>query len=1705
MSISDPGENYDQSNEEKTLYELSVEALDDENDIQGIDVQDSQLLAHGLKLSERCKKQYCTPEKRERKFVYDAEYPRDKLIALCQRQPKTFKKCKLQVESSHGAVCTNLDLNDEISKIEISGRSKCGKAYSDDVVVVEVLKDNSSKNNYIPRLNKSTQKDETVYGHVRGVIERKRFKNVDHPVFVCVLDDFQNYFMRPLCKTVPKLSIHRRQCENDFQIELYDYIEDKRDLRFKEVVTLDLNSKKAYVFLVALLDWEEQYPLGVVIKMIKASENMFSNQDILRLQFQAPFLYKEATIMKVNSILEEMPSEPTARFAKGRKDLSDCLDVFTIDPQGSRDLDDALSIEKLCDDIYQVGVHIADVTSLVLKDDPVDLEARERATTFYQGQGTRPYHMLPEPLSNNLCSLLPGKRRLTISVFLKLGSDGKLREKPTIEKTIVRSTQQYTYEDFQTIIDHRIQTDEHAKKIQVLSKLTQEMRKIRMKGKRFAFPVESDLNEDVESVIDTSEAHALVEELMILTNMTIANFVTRNKLLANAMVLRCQSEPPKDQIEKWKKKYFMISNFVMHLQDLKLHQQQSPLSVKDESLKLRYRNTIPFQKWVWREMMQAVEDQNIPKLKQLIGSDELHPEICMAYEEWIGLMETAEYRCVGSLKNQKRDGKHFSLDIFPYTHFTSPIRRYADMMAHRLVHAALDSKETPYKQSEVETICDHLNEVTKRAKQFQKQSKVLSWGMKLKDKPVVVHGMVQKVTDKEVTLHIPGMRGLPKSCKELELNLLNVCSKPSFSKDRDTDRDILTLHWQRRIYSSTAFYHRPRYQRLKKFDCQRIDPHQRSVFQQLLKWQNVTKEIVSERHPKHLSKAFKNTDTPDVDMIKNIPACFNTELDVSSEVPKGTNIVHQKCNFSMTFNHAQVVAIQLHAEPERGIFVPSIQLLDMTRNVKCCLQHVQNPVKVFTRNATTSTKQVYVEAADYIRTWLPLVTMEAATKAVENDPAVINDLHVVFEQDGGMFSLRKSFCEKRDIGLSTGDLESLLMGKVIEHVISPDYLCIRCEVTKQGHLVTDRRTDQAPSERKFWIGHARVDKIKKMRTKGKINVHFELTKTSPRPYQSMFEGSEGVQCCVEFIQKTDDERRTETVLKFLEKASPLAEGIALGPGKKLPKLDSRHTEEAKKLGDKLDIKGLPPNNADQKDALKQSLCKSFSLIQGPPGTGKTRTAVNLLELFCRINRSIVENGGERKQIVFCGPSNKSVDVAAKKLLQTLGDSAPKCVRMYGSSLENIDYPIPGKVFATRHSQADTRPDPDLRSISLHELIRMEGKPYAEKIRACDKAFENEVNAEYIDFFKIKEYRKILSEASTEELKTHEIIFCTTAVATSPRLLVPCRGKIFQLVMDEAGMCTEPQSISAIIATLAQQVVLIGDHKQLRPVVKSTQSKNLGMETSLFERYSQSTSFLSSQYRMNPKICDFPSKQFYKSKLTSEKSKSWEVIEPLKMWLEPQIPLVFCHVEGIEECLTVSTEEGNEQSRSNKAEIDQVVKVVEHMIKREAVQPHDINVMSQYNSQCHSIRDHLKKKGFSVRENQEGESGHGINVNTVVASQGGEWDYVVFSTVRSLPHYRIEPNPTLGWCQQNLGFITDEHQINVALTRARKGLIIIGNKNLLRCEPKVWKQLVQYYERNHVMVDGYTFPRGPKKQNHKARDFSHQTSEEFLADVDIDAE
>ncbi|CAG2250005.1 unnamed protein product [Mytilus edulis] len=238
-------------------------------------------------------------------------------------------------------------------------------------------------------------------------------------------------------------------------------------------------------------------------------------------------MYTHDTIGDVNRLLE---SDKSFFCEKDRIDLTG-LEIFTIDPSNARDLDDALSIEEL-DDTYRVGVHIADVTFYVEKDSHIDKEAYERATTFYPGKCMNAHKMLPSPLINMLFSLIPGER----------SSKHHFKEKET------------------TTIP-----DSLCKQIRGLFNLAKKLRVSRLGSGLFYSPIEK-LDED-DDVIDTKEAHYLVEEFMILANITIGEFLL-NKY-KNCIPLRVQLPPKPEHVKAWLESYECSADLILKLQEIR--------------------------------------------------------------------------------------------------------------------------------------------------------------------------------------------------------------------------------------------------------------------------------------------------------------------------------------------------------------------------------------------------------------------------------------------------------------------------------------------------------------------------------------------------------------------------------------------------------------------------------------------------------------------------------------------------------------------------------------------------------------------------------------------------------------------------------------------------------------------------------------------------------------------------------------------------------------------------------------------------------------------------------------------------------------------------------------------------------------------------------------------------------------------------------
>lgn len=1115
-------------------YEKSLRLFEEGSDDE---IDEHELLQNGIDLSDKFVDDFKRRPNRKKDSFYPEFHDREKALELYRRNPLKFKRCIVKLEAAHTAICTNLD-HDDVKEIEISGRSKIGKVYNEDEVIVEILEDEREAykgKNYIHRLNKTLDLSKMtlkIYGQIVGLIKHRHYPDIDHPVLVAILDESEFHLMRPISKIVPKFHILKKNCQNNYQVEIYKYDSQKRELNYQKIFNIKPGEIKNYIFLVAMICWEDLYPLGAVIKVIDAKDGLNSGMEILRLQHQVPTIYKRDTVQHVKWLLEL--DKPLINV----KDREDCtnLDVFTIDPPTARDLDDALSVEDT-DGKYRVGVHIADVTCFVEKGSHVDCEAYERATTFYPGQGRNPYHMLPGPLSTRCCSLLPGETRPTISVFYTFDKDGTLLKSSTkIKRTTIKSRQKLTYREAQDAI-LKIETNvpkNISEKINCLFHLAKCLRTKRMGSALFYVPPQTNSDDD-DDFLETREAHYLVEEFMVLSNHTVGKFLASR--FKNCVPLRIQKPPDQELVAKWLQSHEWYVDLILKLQEivpLPSLQRDRQISIKKAPTG-RYTKILMYQHWVWKKLLTAIENRDFVTASQIIGCDELHPFSCLALDEWYEYQEKAEFKCSGDMQS-RQEASHFSLGMFPYTNFTSPIRRYVDIVTHRLLHCALDSKSSCYSKEEVTDMCHHMNEVTKRAKDYQKKCLALAWGYKLKKEPVVFHGFVKSVSEKEVTVVVPGHRNLPKESKTLQLNSIGATKKPNFLEDRYTKRQILELTWSKRLYSFNGYS--PIKTKDQRDNGYRVNPHNRGFFQQQKKWKQMLECLTSQQTPhgkmKKLLKIIYNDELgnskENIDkLLENIPSCYDTVNDVSSEVRKG-DITLQNCQFSMTFNHQQVLALQMSAASVKGVFIPKIEMFDMTSNVKFCLLHVKDPITHLERYSSSSTKDTYSSPVDYIRIWKPLVEMEAATNSVKGDTATINDVPVKFiSQYEGKFSLGKGFCDQRNIEISKVPLEEYLFNQQekqddendegITQIASPDYLCIKCPVYKEPVENWDlQKGNIVPSNYIIWNAHAKIERTQVKERK--MDFIFKLHKNSKTVPPELMAEKTNSKCSIEVIFKS---------------------------------------------------------------------------------------------------------------------------------------------------------------------------------------------------------------------------------------------------------------------------------------------------------------------------------------------------------------------------------------------------------------------------------------------------------------------------------------------------------------------------------------------------------------------------------------------------------
>lgn len=443
------------------------------------------------------------------------------------------------------------------------------------------------------------------------------------------------------------------------------------------------------------------------------------------------------------------------------------------------------------------------------------------------------------------------------------------------------------------------------------------------------------------------------------------------------------------------------------------------------------------------------------------------------------------------------------------------------------------------------------------------------------------------------------------------------------------------------------------------------------------------------------------------------------------------------------------------------------------------------------------------------------------------------------------------------------------------------------------------------------------------------------------------------------------------------------------------------------------VPGLPALNESQIEAVAAVLQRPMSLIQGPPGTGKTVTSATLVYHLTKQNMG---------QVLVTAPSNVAVDQLTEKIAAT----GLRVVRLASKTRE-----------ATSSS---------VDHLCLHVMVpQAAGDEFSKLQRLKDEIGELSERDQ-------KKYRALRNRTEREILQAADVICCTCVGAGDPRLK---NFRFRQVLIDEATQAIEAEALIPI-AMGAKQVVFVGDHCQLGPVVMCKAAAKAGLTQSLFERLvlvGTRPIRLQVQYRMHPALSEFPSNMFYEGSLQNGVTEADRQLLSTPgytgkedfPWPVPSKPMFFYSITGMEEISASGT------SYLNRTEASYVEKVVTHLL-RMGVTPAQIGVITPYDGQKKYVSEYMRRSGALASALYEA-----IEVASVDAFQGREKDFILVTCVRSSE-------------TQGIGFLSDPRRLNVALTRARLGVIVLGNPRVLS-KNALWAALLVHFKEYDCLVEG----------------------------------
>ena len=922
----------------------------------------------------------------EEKINYSEQY-------LCKLKFLTYRI----VEATH--------VSDSSKKtVEIHGKKNLRYVFDGDTAMVGVFDDCPP---------------DKQYGRVIEVAKRE-----SNLKYICRVADYNPISFFPIDKKNPKLinlptlsrvilrKKRKEQIDKKYDFDyndvfVFDPISYERDtdgIRLPRVVQVIPHAvAQKMLFLVSFVTWKKGYtnPLGIVIGACSLGHTLLKAELLLKLKHSVTF----------NSSGDFTDSPDPVEDAEVDSTLPTIERAFTIDPSDAQNLDDALSIisqgtNRSGHKVYQFGVHIVNAARHIAVDSEEDVAAKRCGTSVYgDKKGGKMMHMLGNRNTRSALSLFPGRLRDVLSVTCNVTMhDSQHIDVGTsdINPTQIRSAFKLSYEHAQDLLRGNIPS-QHAAMMQIFDRdpqnpslreslrllyvIAMAMRHRRLRSNS-AFVYDIDDSDEVNNW----QSHLLVEELMIWANNEVG--IKIHSDFPNAAILRKQEPPNEEKLKEIIEQYNDTMSGSLLLSRYLRETGYQDLENIFTDIKLPY-----------NILNRALQESDHLALAHLLSSERLFPQLSVVASKLLPIFKRSEYCCTEENEHNPSAYRHYSLCLDKYAQFTSPIRRYVDIVVQRTL-----LQQSDLSHEKLEELCISLNDRKKNASSYKKALDQVSLACTLLSNSEVYTAYVSKQERNSVKLSFPDpdlkLKNLFPTTKKLEISR---CF-PHHAKDSEV------YTWKLRVTSLSEDYaakllQQPNYtvsryaattinseeaDLLKAFrssDDTKLDieqflaiPHESNVEISPRRWLAIQK-FIKQPNEEELFHGVKKV----LKSLPSRPSSTSPKLSTSN-----TNFLFLDCDIKLSLRETDPVRLWLSWSTRGPIISPAIQLVEVSPLLRICVQHNTRPAECFSDpDLQQASEKEYQSIEHYVDLWKKVLLAEAAVKSVhECQPIVIRGVHL---------------------------------------------------------------------------------------------------------------------------------------------------------------------------------------------------------------------------------------------------------------------------------------------------------------------------------------------------------------------------------------------------------------------------------------------------------------------------------------------------------------------------------------------------------------------------------------------------------------------------------------------------------------------------------------------------------------------------------------